>query len=136
MKKQVKSVMVVLPLIMVAIMAAAFNSPTAQTSGNSKSNPVVAKSDPLPADIQAFVKTSCTACHADGGKALAMSKLNFSEWNNYDNGKQVKKAEAMAKILEKGSMPPKSFLKSHPEATPTQTQVDLVKNWAKELSKE
>jgi cytochrome c5 len=136
MKKNIKSVMVVLPLILVAVLAAAFSAPTSHTSGNVKSSPVVAKSDTLPADIQAFVQTSCTACHADGGKALAMSKLNFSEWNSYDHDKKVKKAGAMAKILEKGSMPPKSFIKSHPEAAPTKEQVDLVSNWAKELSAE
>ncbi|HLO58430.1 MAG TPA: heme-binding domain-containing protein [Bacteroidales bacterium] len=135
MKKFNKSVLVVLPLILVALLAAAFISPSSHTSGKA-SITVVAKSDTLPADINAFVQNSCTACHADGGKALAMSKLNFSEWNSYDHDKKVKKAGAMAKILEKGSMPPKSFLKSHPEAAPTQAQVDLVKNWSKELSKE
>ena len=90
-------------------------------------------SDSLPAEIHEVLSTSCLNCHATGGKALAMAKLNFSEWNNYDPEKQVKKAEAICEKLSKGSMPPKSFVRDHPDKVPTAEQLDIICKWTENL---
>jgi hypothetical protein len=62
---------------------------------------------------------------------MAMAKLNFSEWDSYSAEKQAKKAEAICNVITKGSMPPKSFRQSHPEAIPTDAQKELICKWSK-----
>ena len=89
---------------------------------------------PIPDDLQVIFKNSCMGCHATGGKGMAMSKVNFSEWENYDAGKQAKKAAAICNVLTKGSMPPKSFRESHPEAVPTAAQKDMICKWSETLA--
>jgi mono/diheme cytochrome c family protein len=36
----------------------------------------------IQADIYKIFQGSCTDCHAKGGKKMAMSHVNFSEWDN------------------------------------------------------
>jgi cytochrome c5 len=81
--------------------------------------------------VKDVFKNSCMGCHATGGKGMAMAKLNFSEWDSYSAEKQAKKAEAICNVITKGSMPPKSFRQSHPEAIPTDAQKELICKWSK-----
>ena len=74
-------------------------------------------------------------CHADGGNGMAEAHLNFSKWDNYKPEKQSEKANAICKILTKGSMPPKGFCKSHPDAVPTKANLDAICKWAGSLNK-
>lgn len=92
------------------------------------------QNDSLPAEVQEIINSSCINCHAPGGRAMAMAKLDFSKWNEYDAEKKARKADAMCGELTKGSMPPKSFLKEHPELVPTTEQVEIICNWAASLN--
>jgi hypothetical protein len=74
------------------------------------------------------------SCHATGGRNLAMTKLNFSDWDNYEPGKQVKKAAAICKRITKGTMPPKSFRVSNPDAIPTASQKEMICTWSGTLT--
>lgn len=91
---------------------------------------LVATIDSLPADVREVINASCVKCHASGGRSLAMAKLDFSKWAEYDAVKKAKKADVMCRELTKGSMPPKSFLKNHPELSPTAEQIEAICNWA------
>jgi cytochrome c5 len=95
---------------------------------------VTAKTNAIPDDVMAVFKNSCMGCHATGGKKMAMSMLNFSEWDMYKPEKQAKKAAAICKIVTKGAMPPKAFRKSHPDAVPTPSQKDLICKWSNTLA--
>jgi cytochrome c5 len=88
----------------------------------------------IPDELNTIFKKSCMDCHATGGKSMAMAKLNFSEWDNYSAEKQAKKAAAICKILSKGSMPPKSYRESNPEAVPTAAQKDMICKWSETLA--
>lgn len=88
------------------------------------------KSSPLPENINNIVQNSCIPCHWNDGKIMAMSRINFSKWEEYDSEKQAKKASLICKTLKKGKMPPKSVRKSVPELIPTKEQVDLICLWA------
>jgi len=85
---------------------------------------------PIPENLQLVFKNSCMICHASGGKGMAMSKLNFSNWDKYDSAKQAEKATAICNILSKGKMPPKSYIKAHPDAIPTASQIDEICKWS------
>ena len=86
-------------------------------------------SNPIPENLLKIFKNSCTACHAEGGKKMAMSVLNFSNWDKYTPEKQIKKANAISKEILKGSMPPKSFLESNPKATLNKEEITSITKW-------
>lgn len=90
----------------------------------------------IPDELNVVFKNSCIGCHATGGKKMAMSMLNFSQWDNYKPEKQAKKAAAICKIITKGAMPPKSFRKANPDAVPTVSQKELICKWSKTLATE
>jgi cytochrome c5 len=91
-------------------------------------------SNPIPDDLKVIFKNSCMDCHATGGKGMAMSKVNFSDWDNYPADKQAKKAEAICKIITKGSMPPKSYGANNPDAIPTAAQKEMICKWSETLA--
>jgi cytochrome c5 len=90
---------------------------------------------PLPDDVGKIFKNSCMACHGEGGKGMAMSHVNFSKWSEYTPEKQASKAESICKVVTKGSMPPKSFKKDHPEFVPTEAQIKSICDWSASLNK-
>jgi hypothetical protein len=90
----------------------------------------------IPDDLNVVFKNSCMACHSTGGKMMAMSKLNFSDWNNYTPDKQANKATAICKVITKGAMPPQSFLDKNPQAVLTASQKDMICKWSKSLNPE
>jgi hypothetical protein len=88
---------------------------------------------PMPENINRIFKTSCMPCHWADGKKMAMSRINFSKWAEYDSKKEAKKASLICKTLGKGKMPPKSVKESAPELIPTKEQIDLICGWAESL---
>jgi len=134
MKSGIAGIMVIF-LTTVAVMALALPDPLTGKDLNTENKSPYFAGDSLPGGIQKMINSSCIKCHATGGKALAMSKLNFSEWGQYDREKQMKKAAAMCKILTKGKMPPKSYVRDHPDGVPTKEQKEMVCKWAQELKK-
>lgn len=108
----------------------------------SPTNPIINKSDAdstfvsMPENVHSTFKNSCMGCHATDGNKLAMTKLDFSKWDQYKPKKQVKKAAAICKMVTKGSMPPKKFRESHPDKVPTTAQIEEICKWSGTLSKE
>lgn len=91
--------------------------------------------NPIPDNLKIVFKNSCMTCHSDNGGGMAKANLNFSKWDTYTPEKQVKKAVEICKVVSKGSMPPKSFIKSHPEAVLSDEQKALICKWGESLKK-
>ena len=87
----------------------------------------------IPAEIQTILEKSCYDCHGESGKGMALSRVNFSNWDKYSPEKQTQKAEAICKVVTNRSMPPKGFVKSHPDAALTQEQIASICAWSKTL---
>jgi cytochrome c5 len=117
--------------VMLILFTCAVSSPKNQV--NEKGATTVA-TNAIPDDLKVIFKNSCMDCHATGGKGMAMSKVNFSDWDNYPADKQAKKAEAICKIITKGSMPPKSYGENNPDAIPTAAQKEMICKWSKSLA--
>jgi hypothetical protein len=66
---------------------------------------------------------------------MAMSHVNFSEWDNYPAAKKADKATDIVKMLQRGKMPPKLYRESHPEKIPTPAQIESIVKWADSLPK-
>ena len=97
-----------------------------------KDNPVCIT---IPPDIYKIIGNSCTDCHSKGGKKMAMSHVNFSEWDSYSAAKKADKAADMVKMLKKDKMPPKLFRESHPDKEPTTDEIETLSKWAESLPK-
>jgi mono/diheme cytochrome c family protein len=91
------------------------------------------QTSPIPEDIVKIFQVSCYACHGSNGKFLPMTKLNFSKWADYGPEKEAEKASKICSVLSEGSMPPKSFRESNPEAIPIKEQIAQICKWAESL---
>jgi len=117
--------------LLLMIVALSLKPEVAVSQSNTKS--MVTTS--IPDDVNTIFKNSCVGCHGEGGKAMAMSHLNFSKWNEYSPEKQASKAEDICKVLTKGKMPPKGYRTSHPDLVPTEAQVKTICDWSASLNK-
>ncbi len=91
------------------------------------------KAAPIPAEINNILSASCTPCHFEGGKMLALSMVNLSKWTEYSAAKGSKKAGMISYVLKKGKMPPKKIRRDIPEMIPSKEQADLIIKWADSL---
>jgi len=91
------------------------------------------KSKPVPADVTAILEKSCTGCHSDKGGALAKSKFNFTKWNEYSAEELTALGQDIDKMVSKGKMPPKKFLKNYPDLKLSGAEKKTISNWASKL---
>lgn len=89
----------------------------------------------LPDSVYKVVQKACMDCHSDDGSGMARGKVNFSQWQSYDQEKQMKKAADICKELTKSGMPPKKWRANNPNDIPTQAETDMICKWAKSLEK-
>jgi len=87
----------------------------------------------IPADVTAILERSCIGCHSDDGNTLAKSHFNFTKWNEYSTEERTSIGQDMVKIVSKGKMPPKKFLKNYPELKLTAAEKKTISNWASQL---
>jgi hypothetical protein len=87
----------------------------------------------IPPDVMKIIDKSCVNCHAEPGKTLALTHINFSKWDQYSPDKQASKANAMCKELTKGKMPPKKFREANADAIPTNDEIKIICDWAQSL---
>jgi cytochrome c5 len=126
-----KTFLFLMMAVMFSILSASVLSPAKSVS---KKSVTTITTTSIPDDLKVIFKNSCMDCHATGGKGMAMAKLNFSEWDNYAPEKQAKKATAICNVITKGSMPPKSYKESKPDAVPTASQKELICKWSETLA--
>jgi len=118
--------------ILITIFVAAGTKSVKAIGQNPVDKPV---STTIQEDIYKIFQTSCIDCHAKGGKKMAMSHVNFSDWDNYPAEKKAKKADDIVKIVQKGKMPPKLYRETHPERIPIPVQIESITKWADALPK-
>ena len=90
-------------------------------------------SKPVPAAVTAILEKSCIGCHSEDGSSLAKMHFNFTKWNEYSAEELQSIGQDMVKIVNKGKMPPKKFLKNNPEAKLTDEEKKAITNWAGQL---
>src|SRR4051794_7066091 len=131
MKKFLK--ILVYTLLIVFVLIQFYPKPGKNISGIiSNSDIVVVHS--VPANVQGVLKTSCYDCHSNNtvypwyshlqpvaaflGNHIYEGKkeLNFSEFGQYSIGKQYRKLEVSAKLIDEGDMPLTSYTLIHTNA--------------------
>jgi hypothetical protein len=92
------------------------------------------KSKPVPAAVTAILEKSCIGCHSDDGSTLAKMHFNFTKWNEYSADEQASTGQDICKILNKGKMPPKKFLKDNPESKLSDEEKSVICSWTTSLN--
>jgi hypothetical protein len=83
--------------------------------------------------VTAIIEKSCIGCHSDDGSSLAKMHVNFTKWNESSAEEQTSAGQDIVKMVTKGKMPPKKFLKNNPEAKLTDAEKTTICNWAGQL---
>lgn len=115
-----------------------------------KTNPTVTAELDAPTEIISIFKRSCYDCHSNetawpwysniapvswlvaGDVKDARAHLNFSEWGNLSRKDRLKMKEEIWEEIEKEKMPLWKYNIMHPEASLTQNNKDLFRDWAGE----
>jgi hypothetical protein len=131
---------------------AQFIQPT-KNNGNASGPEDITTALHVPENVMAVLKKSCYDCHSNNtiypwydnitpfnwwvadhineGK----DELNFSVFSGYPTKRQKKKLDEIAKTVEKGQMPLKSYLIMHGDAKLTSPEKELLINWARASAK-
>ena len=133
-----KKILIVLGVIIVAI----------QFIPVDRSNPPVTQEIDAPANVLSILKTSCYDCHSNetnwpwysyvapvsflvsGDVEKGRKRVNFSEWDKYDEKKKAKKLDAMIEVIEEGEMPLPKYTITHPQAKMNPEKIRVLKDWA------
>lgn len=87
----------------------------------------------IPAEVMTMIKPSCMPCHSNEGRDKPKAKVNFSVWEQYSPMEKTMLAGSILDEVKKGDMPPKGFLKSHPEVALNETQIAQIAQWCESL---
>jgi len=100
-------------------------------------NPEPTLEGTFPDEITAVLKTSCYDCHFTGSNSdKALNAVNFDKWDDYRLTKQIGLLGDIAKVVEKGKMPPEKYLEHKPAAKLSEAQQKLFSDWtSKEAEK-
>jgi hypothetical protein len=143
MKKFLKRFFLVLLILFIGIQ---FFRPSKNKSDGPQPNDISAKY-PVPADVQAILKTSCYDCHSNNtvypwyaeiqpvGWWLndhikdGKRDLNFSEFASYRIRRQYRKLEEVADLVKENRMPISSYTMIHKNAILNDKQKQVIYNW-------
>ncbi|MCF7823815.1 MAG: heme-binding domain-containing protein [Candidatus Marinimicrobia bacterium] len=112
--------------------------------------PVVQRAD-LPAEVKTILVESCFDCHSNETKWPWYSRiapgsflithdviegrehLNFSDFSNLNAFDSTDIAEEIIEVLDEGEMPILPYLLLHPDASLSDSETRVLKDWAKSL---
>jgi hypothetical protein len=133
-----KKILIVLAIIVIGI----------QFIPVDRSNPPVTQEIDAPANVLSILKTSCYDCHSNESKWPWYSyiapvsflvagdvedgrkRVNFSEWDKYDEKKRAKKLEHIVDMVEEGEMPLPMYTFIHTDAKLDSSKIRIIKAWA------
>ena len=136
-------------LILAVLLVIQFIHPEKNVSDDQTKS--IAKTFPLPTDVENILKTSCYDCHSNHTEYPWYSKLqpvdwwladhvdegkeelNFSEFASYRPWRQFHKLEKIGKELEEHEMPLPSYLFIHRSSKLSDAQQELITKWANSL---
>jgi hypothetical protein len=89
----------------------------------------------FPEEVEKTLKRSCFDCHSnDASNKRAPVMLNFDKWDDYKVTKKISKLAAICEVVDGGKMPPAKFLKSNPDKALSDSQKEMICDWAGEES--
>lgn len=84
--------------------------------------------------VKAIIDAKCYDCHSAKGEEKAREELMWDELPRLGKMDQVYALDAIVETLEKDEMPPRDYLKKHPEDKLTAEEVRILVDWANALA--
>jgi cytochrome c len=81
------------------------------------------------ASVYQLLKPSCMPCHSNEGRDKPRNAVNFSVWKQYTQTERLMLASSIQKEVQKGSMPPRGFVNSHPGTSLDSLQIKKIVIW-------
>ena len=112
-----------------------------------RTNPPVTADLEAPAQAKEILKRGCYDCHSNetewrwysyvaplswmvaGEVAEGRGRLNFSLWQQLEPAGQLHVAEGVWRSIDRGYMPPRNYLVTHPEARLSEADRDAIRLW-------
>lgn len=140
----------ILLLLLIVLLISQFFSPEKNEGDIAPTNAFFEDTNP-PEDVKLILKQSCFDCHSNNTRYPwysnitpvnywmsahideAQEELNFSTWNKYTIKKKDHKLEKLIEELEEKEMPLPSYTWTHSEAKLTDSQIESMIAWAKQV---
>jgi hypothetical protein len=127
-----KSLAVLIAICFGLVLASAFNAPAVLPR---ISQAEITAEPQYPEKTGALIMASCYDCHTTGAKAKeALDALNFKTFNEYRITKRIGLLNEICEKITGGHMPPKKFLRNHPEKALSETDIDLICDWTRKTA--
>jgi uncharacterized membrane protein len=120
-----------LSVISMVVVLSAFTAPKnnkIEKKQNSQSSFVI------PDSVKTIIDKSCFMCHNSNARGDAKDALSFDKLSTLSGLQLVSNLQHVVKMVSKDWMPPKRFLKDHPERALTPKERATLINWANEAS--
>ena len=88
----------------------------------------------VPDNIKVILDNYCLQCHGTDGSGKAKMKWNFDKMSGMKHSKMLSKLSKISDDVSDESMPPKKYLKKHPEKSMSADEKQLLIDWADELA--
>jgi hypothetical protein len=120
-----------------------------QNKGNASGARDITKVTEVPEVVLSKLRIACYDCHSNNTRypwynniqpvnwwlnrhvANGREKLNFSEFGMYGDKKAARKLKGIAKTIEEGEMPLKSYTLIHRDAILTKMEKEIMVQWAR-----
>lgn len=97
-------------------------------------SPVPALKVKYPKKVNSIIQAKCYGCHSPNSKGeKSRAKLNWDELGNLDQKMQSEKFQAIVKVLDEGTMPPKMMVEKDPSKKLTPEETEKMKKWASKM---
>ena len=114
-----------------------------------RTNPPISWDINAPENVSGILRTSCYDCHSNETRwpwytyiapvsfliasdvNEGRKRLNFSEWDKYDNKKREKKLDGIIEMVEEGEMPLSMYTIIHKDAILDTVKINILKEWVK-----
>ena len=88
----------------------------------------------VPEDIQEILDNYCLQCHGTEGSGKARFKWNFDKMSELKTSKMLSKLAKISDEVNEEKMPPKKYLKKHPEKAMSAEEKQSLTDWADRLA--
>jgi hypothetical protein len=134
----------------VIVSAALFAIQLVPVSG---ANPIVEREVPAPLEVRTLLRRACYDCHSNETRwpwyarvapaswlvarhvQEGRAALNFSQWNALEVARQRSAMTMISHRVGTGKMPPWFYVPLHPEARLSESDRELLRNWARSLAR-
>jgi len=142
-----KQVLKLSPFALLAVLVALQFIRPAKTNPTSEPALALQAHATVPAEVNAAFERACRDCHSNqtdwpwysnvapaswlvaDDVRIGRQQLNLSEWGKYNARQAENKLDEICGVVQAGSMPPKAYLVTHPQAKLSAAEITAICTW-------